>query len=362
MGGAERQILQLLRVLDPAEFDISLFTLYRGGDLAEQLNCLPHIRVVSLDKTGRWDILAFGLRLVKQLRGQRPHVLHSYGTVPNLLAAAIQGFVPGARLVWGIRCSYVDFSSYDWFCRLQSRIEGLIAHRANLIIVNSYAGLRHYSARGYPKERMVVVPNGIDNALFHPNQEARQRIRAAWGIGEGEILVGIVGRIDPIKDHKTFLESAARLHAIQPLVRFVVVGDGPAPYVEQLRRLAEQLQLTGRILWTGKHSNMVDIYNSLDICCSSSVGEGFSNSIAEALSCGVPCVVTDVGDSAKLVGDAGIAVPPGNLSALSAALLEMIHRLASSRAQLSRTARSQILPFGLRELSERTTMALRQIL
>jgi glycosyltransferase involved in cell wall biosynthesis len=140
------------------------------------------------------------------------------------------------------------------------------------------------------------------------------------------------------------------------------VGDGPAPYVERLRYLAERLQLTEWVLWTGNRSNVADIYNGLDICCSSSVGEGFSNSIAEALSCGIPCVVTDVGDSAEIVGDAGIAVPPGNISALAAALLEMIHRLTSGRSSLSRKARSQILPFGLHELSERTTVALRQIL
>jgi glycosyltransferase involved in cell wall biosynthesis len=156
-----------------------------------------------------------------------------------------------------------------------------------------------------------VVSNGIDTERFAPCAASRARFRERWSIRPGEKLVGVVGRLDPIKDHATFIR-AARLLADRDGVRFACVGDGPEPWRLTLQRLVAEHQLTARFVWVPGDADMTDVYNGLDVLCSSSLSEGFPNVIGEAMSCGVPCVVTDVGDSARLVGRHGHVVPPGD--------------------------------------------------
>lgn len=158
---------------------------------------------------------------------------------------------------------------------------------------------------------MVVIPNGIDTEIFKPDAGSGTRIRAEWGIKEDEKVIGLVARLDPMKDHPTFLEAAAILVKERKDVRFVCVGDGPDLYKSRLRELSCKYGLETKLIWTGTRSDMPFVYNTLDIATSSSsYGEGFPNVIGEAMACGVPCVVTDVGDSGWIVGDTGIVLAP----------------------------------------------------
>src|SRR5262249_13039612 len=147
-------------------------------------------------------------------------------------------------------------------------------------------------SQGFPADRMIVIPNGIDTERFRVDLDARRRVRAEWCVGEEEKLVGLVGRIDPVKDHPTFLRAAALVRRERADVRFVCVGSGQETHAQALLELAEQLGLQGRVLWTGARHDMPSVYNALDILCSASFVEGFSNSIGEAMSCGVVSVVT----------------------------------------------------------------------
>jgi glycosyltransferase involved in cell wall biosynthesis len=123
-----------------------------------------------------------------------------------------------------------------------------------------------------------------------------------------------------MKDHPTFLQAAALVGARDPSARFVCVGDGPAAYLAELQALAGRLGLTGRVRWVARAEDTPAAYNALDILVSTSAsGEGFSNVIAEAMACDVPCVVTDIGDSATIVGPTGLVVPVGDPAAVAAA-------------------------------------------
>jgi len=178
---------------------------------------------------------------------------------------------------------------------------------------------------------MVVIQNGIDTTHFAPDLKAGLRLRASWQVPEGSILIGIVGRLDPIKDHPTFLRAAAILAGSRPDVRFVCIGGGPEEYARDLKNLAYDLGLRDKVIWPGFITkDMAAAYNALDLCSSSSYGEGLSNAVAEAMACGVPCVVTDVGDSPLIVGDTGVVVPPKNPDALAAGWAAMIERLAGN--------------------------------
>jgi glycosyltransferase involved in cell wall biosynthesis len=184
---------------------------------------------------------------------------------------------------------------------------------------------------GFRGSRMVVIQNGIDTTHFAPDLKAGLRLRASWQVPEDSLLIGIVGRLDPIKDHPTFLRAAAILAGSRPDVRFVCIGGGPEEYARCLRNLADDLGLCDKVIWPGFITNdMVAAYNALDLCSSSSYGEGLSNAVAEAMACGVPCVVTAVGDSPLIVGDTGVVVPPKNPDALAAGWAAMIERLVGN--------------------------------
>jgi glycosyltransferase involved in cell wall biosynthesis len=242
----------------------------------------------------------------------------------NLFALLVRPFCTPFQLVWGVRASNMDLQNYGLFTRITYWLEAKLSRFADLIICNSVAGRSHAVQKGFPADRAVVVPNGIDTDRFRPDPELRARARATWGIGPEEVAVGILARLDPIKDHSTFLRAAQIVIAQVPNARFICIGDGPADYAAELRALGEELGIGRGLIWAGNTNNSVMSLNGLDVLCSSSTGEGFPNSILEGMACGKPCVVTDVGDSRLIIGDAGVSVPPRNPAALAQALVEVL--------------------------------------
>jgi glycosyltransferase involved in cell wall biosynthesis len=291
---------------------------YGGYGLEQELR-ESGIAVEPLGKSGRWDVAGFVCRLYRALRRERPDVVHGYLGTPNKLIGVLKPFLRGARVVWGVRAANMDLTRYDRVARWSYRAEARLSPLADLIICNSRAGFEHAVSKGFPAEKMIVIPNGIDTLRFRPDAEARARVRGEWRVGEGEKLIGLVARLDPMKDHPTFLRAAAEYSRERPDVRFVCVGDGPPDYSHELRELAASSGLDGRLIWAGKRADTPAVYNALDVAVSSSYGEGFSNVIGEAMACGTPCVVTDVGDSAWIVGEAGVVVAPQNPRALAQA-------------------------------------------
>jgi len=299
---------------------------YPNGALVKELH-ESGIPVFDLRKSGRWDVFPFLVRVLRAVWKLKPRVIYGFLVTPNILTVFLKPIFPSARVVWGVRASNVDLDRYDWLLRLSCRIECWLSRFADLIICNSLAGLEYAAACGFPRGRMTVIPNGIDTERFKTDAVARKRLRAEWGIAENEILIGLVARLDPMKDHPTFLRAAAMLIQERTDVRFVCVGEGVEPYKIELRRLASALGLDGRLIWAGARHDVQAVCNALDIASSSSYGEGFSNTIAEAMACGVPCVVTDVGDSASIVGSAGSVVPPSMPAALCEGFRLMLKRL-----------------------------------
>ena len=358
-GGAERQLVVLAKGLACRGHAVSV-TVFFGGGVFESELAGAGVRVINLGKRGRWDILPFLSRLLGLLRKERPVVIHSYLGVPNILAVVLKPLLPGSRIVWGVRASNVDLSRYDWLSRLAYILERRLARFADRIISNSDAGKCHAVANGFPKGKMVVIPNGIDTEYFRFNPEGRRQVRLAWGVGEDEILVGITARLDPMKDHPVFLEAASYIVRERRGVRFVCVGGGPANYANALKQHAAALGLTNQLIWADARDDMPAVYSALDISASSSYyGEGFSNTIAEAMSCCLPCVVTDVGDSALIVGDTGNVVPVGDHRALAAEIQRLINLSPEQRWELGEACRARIVSeFGIDRLLQRTEQVL----
>lgn len=356
IGGAERQLVVLAKALHERGHRVQVGVFYGGGPLERDLHDAG-VSVTSLDKTGRWDTAGFLYRLGRFLRSTSPDVVHGYMGTSNYLSLLLRP-VHGGKVVWGVRASDMDGDRYDWLYRVDAGLERRLSRFPDLIIANSQSGRDHVIRAGYPAEKTIVIPNGIDTIRFAPDGEARTRLRAEIGVAQGDFLVGRVGRLDPQKDFPTFLQAAAVAASRLPTVKFVCVGSGPDEYAKALRTSDAARSLGERLTWLGARGDMPAVYNALDLIVSSSVyGEGVPNVIAEAMACGVPAVVTDCGDSAWVVGSPGAVVPKSDPDALAAAMIATLET-AGAREQL----RARITEMmSVDSLVERTEAALGQV-
>ncbi|MGZ5152298.1 MAG: glycosyltransferase [Burkholderiales bacterium] len=327
-GGAQRQLVELALGLKRSGWEVTVATFYPGGPLEAPLRTAG-VRIISLDKRGRWDVLPFIWRLIKLLRRERPLFAKGYLVMSNVLLSAVRPALRGTYVVWGVAAADMDLAYYDLLSRIEFRLSVPLSHCAHLVICNSEAGRRYHRSQGYRADRMIVIPNGIDVQQFRPSAEARAEVRAEWSIAPGIPLIGHVGRVDPMKDHANFLRAAAEIAPSHPNVRFVCVGPGVGQYRDEMIALGHQLNLGKRLTWVGERTDMWRVYNALDLLVSSSRTEGLPNAVAEAMASGVPCVVTDVGDSARVVGKHGWVCPPGDSHALAGAMTTALSSLPS---------------------------------
>jgi len=331
VGGAERQLIELVKGLDKNIFIITVGVFYHEGPLIEEINDMHGINVISLNKRGRWDILRFVFRFIKLLKTLQPDILYSFLPDANLVGLISGKIARVKQIVWGVRASNMDVSRYDWLAGISLRLSAFLSRFPDAIIANSYVGRSFHESMGYSNKRFHVIHNGINTERFKPDRNTGTRMRAEWGIDEKTVLIGLMARMDPMKDHPTFLKAAQIFIQRHNDVCFVCVGDGSVDYKEKLYLLSEESGLRDFIIWAGFRNDMPALYNALDIVTSSSsFGEGFPNVIGEAMACGVPCVVTDVGDSALIVGDKGLVVPIKDPEALANGWMNMLKRLENN--------------------------------
>jgi glycosyltransferase involved in cell wall biosynthesis len=346
IGGAERQLVELVRNIDHTRFEIQVVTFYNGGALRPLLEDLPGVKVTSLGKASRWDLISFFRNLLGVIRTYRPHVIQSFLDVPNSFNV-LAGKLTGTKVILGASASFVDFSRYDWTAVLVYKTGAFLSHFADQIIANSNAGEKYNVEHGYSAKNICVIHNGIDTRTFHSDKTAGNRMRTKWGLSADEKVIGIVGRIDPMKDHSTFLHAAVQVFQQFPNSRFVCIGRGPQDYRDEMQKLSASLLAKGKVLWISdcEDADLPAAYNAFDLLVSSSYGEGLPVVLGEGMSSGIPCVVTDVGDSALAVGETGLAVPPKNPGALADAICQILEMPEQERNNLGQKARQRVLDY-----------------
>ena len=357
IGGAERQLVTLASELAARGHEIVIASYYPGGALSEMIDP-KRIKVISYEKKSRWDLFTLLFKTLKVVRDEQPTVLHGWMHTQNVVATFAKVLNPKVTMVWAVRASNLE-THLDWAEKLTIWLQARLSRFASRITVNSMAGLEYAAQGGLPREKMLFVPNGIDTNAFYPNDEERRRVRAQWNMGDDMKIVGNISRFDPIKNHKMFLKAAAAVAAERADVRFVCVGHGKESYLQELKQLSRTLGLEGKVHWIQAQSDVRAAYNAVDVFCSSSLTEGFPNVIGEAMACGRHCVVTDVGDSALVVGDTGVVVPSDNAQAMSAGLLDRLN----ARETMNLRARQRILEnFTVAHLGDKSEYVLYQAL
>jgi glycosyltransferase involved in cell wall biosynthesis len=363
LGGAERMLHKLLQHRDPSRFTESVISMTGDGDLGAELRAIG-VPLYSLDmRAGRPDPRGL-LRLWRLLRHLHPDLLQSWLYHADLFAMLLARACGVPRLVWNLRCSYMALEHYALSLRLVLRLlawgsSGPAWLRPDAVLVNSTAGQHWHTQLGYRPRRWQRIDNGFDLQRYRPDPAAGAAWRRLQHIPEDAVVIGMVARLDPMKGYTTLLEAVAPLlrpDPAHPGVHVVLAGPEVRPetpfFADTLARLGLH-DATGRTLHLlGPRSDIPELHAALDIAVSASIGEGFANVIGEAMACGIPCVVTDVGDSAWIVGDTGLVVPPQDPTALTRALLAMIEQGPEARRHLGQAARNRMVAgFSLAQIA-----------
>ena len=343
IGGTEIMLYKLLSHTDRDLFQPAVLSLNGVNPLGDRIRALG-IPVESLGVKSLIGNPAPLVRLVRAARRFSPQLIQGWMYHGNLAAQAAALFARRpVKVVWNIRQS---LSSLDDEKRATARAIKLGARLSNwpdLILNNSEKSVAQHTALGFPAHRTLVIPNGFDTDTFTVSEEARASVRGELGVPDNAILIGRIGRYHHTKDYPNLLQAAALLLREHPNTQFVVVGKDVDWNNDQLRRLVQEFGLVERIHLLGERFDIARLTAALDIAVSSSHAEGFPNVIGEAMACGVPCVVTDVGNSGWLVGDTGIIVPPQDAEALAAGCKKLIELGATHRKQLGQAARERII-------------------
>jgi glycosyltransferase involved in cell wall biosynthesis len=336
VGGAENTLAALVAAVDPTRFEQHVVTLIEPGPVGRRI-AAAGVPVTNLGlKRGQPRLEAIR-RLVALLRGTRPTILQTWLYHADLLGTVASGLARTPRIIWNLRCSDMGADQDSRYLPLVVRTLAALSSFPDAVVINSRAGREAHLARGYRPKNWVEIPNGVDSQRFRPCADRRSRFRQSLAIPDAAPVIGLVARVHAMKDHSTFMAAAAMFARDRPDAVFVLAGDGTGPESQALTPLIEKFGLAKHVRLLGMRSDLENVYPALDISTlCSAYGEGFPNVLLEAMSCGVPCVATDVGDSRWIVGATGHLVPIQEPAALAAAwgkLLASDHRALSAAAR-----------------------------
>jgi len=315
-GGAEMSLAKLVCGMDKSRFDNVVLNMGGGDSYLSRTIEAGGAEVVTVAMRPKRRA-PFGLaRLLAHLALNKPDILQTWLHHADLVGLYASRII-GVPLIWNLRCAELDPADHpgSLFTILRHLARNSSVPRA--VIVNSTAGKMAHEAIGYHPARWEVIPNGFDIDIFKPDQAAYDALRDEIGVKQDCPVIGLVARYHMMKDHSTFIKAAGLLSARKPDVHFVMVGTGVDENNAGLTRAIADAGIGSKVHLLGEKENIPAITAGFDIATCSSYSEGFPNVVGEAMSCGVPCVVTDVGDCSEVVGDTGIVVnarDPGGMA------------------------------------------------
>ncbi|MFQ5515265.1 MAG: glycosyltransferase [Myxococcota bacterium] len=362
LGGAETLLAQLLGALDDG-FEHRVISL-EGRSVVGATLVERGVRVETLELQHWSGRIRAPARLTRVLRSFRPDLLHGWMYHANLVAI-LTGLATRLPVICGLHSASLDSGLSRRSTRVVARVGGSLARLAACVVSCSEAGVSFHRELGYPREKIRVIPNGIDTATFRPTPTARAELRAELGLAPQAFLVGMVARPAPVKNHALFLRAARKLlDQVEgaTLCHFVLCGTSVDAGNPGLRGGIEELGLNGHTHLLGPRLDIARIHAGLDVLASCSDAEAFPLVVGEAMASGTPCVVTDVGDCARIVGDTGRVVAPGDAAGMAAAWLELRSIGSAGREALGRRARARIeRRFSLARMATRYAALYREL-
>lgn len=314
IGGTERHLVNLAQGLDPSRFELHFACLKRQGEFLSDIENL-RAPVTEYGINSLYNRKAFQerLRFARYIRENHIQIVHTYNFYGNVFA------IPAARLAGtpAIVASIRDTGAY--LTSLQRRVQRLMCRAADRILVNAEAVRQWLIAERYPRQKIRVIPNGIDLARFGPRADGGH-FRRELGLPPRAPLVAVLARLNPLKGVEDFLQAAPIIAGRFPQARFLIVGDGDSR--RELEVSAARLGLHDRLVFTGFRADVPEVLSAVTVSVLPSLSEGFSNVVLESMAAGVPVVATTVGGNPEAVEDGvtGFLVPPRQPEALARAI------------------------------------------
>ncbi|MDJ0858252.1 MAG: glycosyltransferase [Dinoroseobacter sp.] len=340
-GGAQIMLLRYLRALGPRACDHSVLSLMPQDAIGQEIASLGvPVHTIGM-RQGGFSIPAL-LRLRRQIKHLSPDLIHGWMYHGNLAARlATLGIGGGPAVVWAVHHSLQDIRNERLSSRLVMRACAALSGGVSGISYCARVAASQHEAIGFASEQAVVIPNAIDTDEFHPETEARGLLGALLEIPEGRVIIGNVGRDHPMKDQARMVAAIAGLLERGYDVQGILIGTGQE--AGSARRAAETLGISDRISTMSERSDIAGIVSGFDIfLLPSAWGEAFPLALCEAMACGVPSVVTDVGDSRWIVDKTGFVVPPADTDAQVDALARMVDLGPQGRQAMGAEARNRI--------------------
>ena len=336
-------LYKLLSRINDEEFESEVISLTDDGPIADKIRMLGvPVHAIRM-KWGKPHPIAL-IKLTLLLRQLKPDLVQTWMYHSDLIGGLAAKFAGGIKTFWNIRQGNINLDSNKrsviWIAKTCAKLSSWLPDK---IICCSHAALQFHSALGYSEEKMIVIPNGFDLDAFQPDRDARRLVRNELGLDENTYLVGLVARFHPQKDHHNFVQAAALIRKNNLSVHFVLCGDAINNENIQLIQWIKQAGLEECFHLLGIRKDVPRLVAAMDLAISSSLGgEGFPNVVGEAMACAVPCVVTDVGDSALIVGNTGRVVAAKDSEALAAEIIELLQAPPEFREELGKQARLRV--------------------
>ncbi len=342
VGGAETVLYRLLSYMDQDTFEAQVISLTNIGSIGRKIQELG-IPVQALGMH-RGILAVQGIyQLFCVLLREKPNLVQTWMYHADLIGGVVAKLTKKSLIIWGVHATDVISSSNKrttvWLINTCSWLSKWIPAR---IVCCAEESQRIHQKLGYPEHKMVVIPNGFDLTAFQPDSAARISIRHELQLLDDKILIGLVARFHPHKDHHNFIQAAAILYKDYPDVHFLLCGEGVTWENSELVGWIDANGMRDCFHLLENRSDISSLTASLDIATSSSFVEAFPLIVGEAMACGVPCVVTDVGDSAKIVGNTGCVVPARSPQALANGWGKLLQIDQQKRKELGQLARKRI--------------------
>ena len=344
MGGAQMMLYRLLARGDRSRFSPTVLSLLAPGAIGGWISTMD-MPLLSLGMRQERPLSPAMLRLIPVARSLRPSLIQGWMYHGNLAASGC-ALLSGRRLpvIWNVRHSLHDMGRENRLTRGFIRLGAALSSTTRAIIYNSRLSAHQHEALGYNPDRTVEIPNGFDCQLLRPRPEMAEWLRREANIDPGRVIIGMVARNHPQKDSGNLIRATALLAKRGIDVHVVIVGPGFDTENAEVMGAIVQAGVTERFSLLGERHDIPDLVAGFDIATLPSAwGEGFPNVLGEAMASGVPCVTTDIGDSAWIVGGTGIAVPPRDPEALADGLGRLVALGCEGRRQLGAAARARVV-------------------
>lgn len=346
VGGAETMLAKLIEAGADTRGQVqpAVVSMLKPGAMAARITSRG-VPVHTLGMRRGVPSPAAALTLMRIARSVAPDIVQGWMYHGNL-AATVGALALDRRppLVWNVRHSLSNPRLEKRSTRILLRLSALLSKIPAAIIYNSRTAARQHEAIGFAADRTIVIPNGFDCDKFRPRPEARAELCRMFGIDERAIIVGMVARFHPMKDHALLVEAVSRARLAGRDLHLLLVGTGLDQPPAQLAKAVALALPANRVTFVGERHDVSTWLPGLDILALSSAwGEGFPNILGEAMACGVPCVATDLGDSGWIMGEGGWAVPAGEPEAMSQALTGLADAGPSGRRRMGEIARARVV-------------------